>query len=379
MSLGKQIGIVALILLAAVAGGHWLWDQLERGDAGAAQGQKRRPVLVETAIVEKTVLARKVEAVGTTRARQSIDIRPADSGRIVEILFSPGNMVEEGDVLARLDSVSEVADVAEARAELREAELALERARTLAERNNVAKATVDQLEAAYDAADARLQRAEKSLTDRTVRAPFSGKVGLKQVDIGGRVDDDTVITTLDDLAEIEIDFKTPETYFGAVATGQIIEAISAAFDNRRFSGEIAAIDSRIDPVSRAFKVRATIPNPDLALPAGMFMLVELTLAERKALTVPEEAVLLTERQASVFVIEGERAVLRNIELGQRDVGQVEIKSGLQEGERIAVTGLQRLRHGSTVQVIEPETPATSDRPAAAPGEPTNDGAEAGSA
>ncbi len=372
MSLGKQVVIVTLMLLATALGGQWLWDRPGGDDAGAAPGGKRRPVLVETATVEKTVLARKVEAVGTTRARQSIDIRPADSGRVVEILFSPGNMVEKGDVLARLDSASEVADVAEARAELREAELALERARTLAERNNVAKATVDQLEAAYDAADARLQRTEKSLTDRTVRAPFSGKVGLKQVDVGARVNDDTVITTLDDLAEIEIDFKAPEIYFGAVRAGQTIEAISAAFDDRRFSGEITTIDSRIDPVSRAFKIRASIPNPDLALPAGMFMLVELTLAEREALTVPEEAVLLTERQASVFVIEDEKAVLRTIELGQRDIGKVEIKSGLQEGERIAITGLQRLRSGSAVQVVEPEAPA-------APDEPAGDGAKAGSA
>jgi membrane fusion protein (multidrug efflux system) len=372
MSLAKQLGIVTLMLLVAALGGHWLWAQLEGDEAGVAKGGKRRPVLVETAIVEKTVLARTVEAVGTTRARQSIDIRPVDSGRIIEILLSPGNMVEKGEVLALLDTESELADVAEARAERREAELALERARTLAERNNVAKATVDQLEAAYEAADARLQRAEKSLTDRTVKAPFSGKVGLKQVDVGARVDDDTVITTLDDLAEIEIDFKAPEIYFGAVAAGQTIEATSAAFDNRGFSGEITTIDSRIDPVSRAFKMRAKIPNPDLALPAGMFMLVELTLAERETLTVPEQAVLLTDSQASVFVIKDEKAVLRNVELGQRDVGRVEVKTGLQEGERIAVTGLQRLRPGSSVEVVDSDMPV-------APDEPADGSAKAGSA
>lgn len=372
MSLGKQLGIVAFILLAVGGGSHLLWDQLDGDDAGAAPGSKRRPVLIETATVQRAVLARKVEAVGTTRARQSIDIRAAESGRIVEILFSPGTTVEEGETLARLDSAREVADVAEAKAERREAELALERARALAERNNVAKATVDQLEAAYDATDARLRRVEKSLTDRTVSAPFSGKVGLKQVDVGARVDDDTVITTLDDLAEIEIDFKMPEVYFGAVALGQMIEATSAAFENRGFSGEITTIDSRIDPVSRAFKVRAQIPNADFTLPAGMFMLVDLTLTEREALTVPEEAVLLTERQASVFVIEDDKAALRKIELGQRDVGLVEVKSGLSEGERIAVTGLQRLREGSAVQSVEPERPES-------PEVPSNENTKAGSA
>jgi membrane fusion protein (multidrug efflux system) len=354
MSLTKQIGVV-LVLLGIAAGAYWFWDRAAGDSADAATGAKRRPVIVETAPAERTVLARKVEAVGTTRARQSIEVKPAASGRIVEIAFSPGELVDKGEVIARLDATSEEADVAEARAERREAELALERAQALADRNTVAKATVDQLEAAFEAADARLRRVEKSFAERTVRAPFAGKVGLKQVDVGARIDDETVITTLDDLAEIEIDFKTPEIYFGSVSPGQKIEATSAAFDRQRFIGEIATIDSRIDPISRAFKVRATIPNPDLTLPAGMFMLVELTLAERNVLTVPEQSVVLSESRASVFVIADGKAEMREVELGQREVGRVEVTNGLDEGELVAVTGIQRLRSGSTVEV--PAAPA----------------------
>ena len=360
------------MLLGIAAGTHWYRSQTTGDGGGAATGGNRRPVIVETAPAKRTLLARKVEAVGTTRARQSIEVKPAASGRIVEIAFSSGGLVEKGDVLARLDSAGEQADVAEARAERREAELALERARALVDRNTVAKATVDQLEAAFEAADARLKRVENSFADRVVLAPFAGKVGLKQVDVGARVDDETVIVTLDDLAEIEIDFKAPETYFGAVSPGQKIEATSAAFDKRRFAGEIATIDSRIDPVSRAFEVRAKIPNTDLTLPAGMFMLVELTLAERTALTVPEQAVVLSDRQASVFVIEDGKAVLRHVELGQRDIGRVEVTDGLEEGDQVAVTGLQRLRTGSAVDVITPEMPA-------APGDADGNRAKAGAA
>ena len=372
MSLGKQIGIVLLVLLGIAAGTHWYRGDTAGDGGGAAPGGDRRPVVVETAPAKRTLLARKVEAVGTTRARQSIEVKPAASGRITEIAFSPGRLVEAGDVLARLDSAGEQADVAEARAELREAELALERARALVDRNTVAKATVDQLEAVFEASDARLKRAEKSLADRTVRAPFAGKVGLKQVDVGARIDDETVIATLDDLAEIEIDFRTPEIYFGAVSSGQRIEATGAAFDGRRFAGEITTIDSRIDPVSRAFKVRAKIPNADLILPAGMFMLVELTLAERTALTVPEQAVVLSDRQASVFVIEDGKAIVRHVELGQREIGRVEVTDGLEEGEQVAVTGLQRLRSGSAVDVISSEAPA-------APSETDGNRAKAGAA
>ena len=371
MSLIKQLGVV-LMLLASAAGGYWFWGGIEGDGAGAASRGQRKPVVVEIAAAERTSLAQRIEAVGTTRARQSIEVKPAASGRIIEIAFSPGGLVEKGDVLARLDSASEEADVAEAHAERREAELAFERARALVDRNTVAKATVDQLDAAFDAADARLKRAEKSLADRTVRAPFAGKIGLKQVDVGARIDDETVIATLDDLAEIEIDFRTPEILFGAVSPGQKIEATGAAFDSRRFAGEITTIDSRIDPVSRAFKVRASIPNPDLTLPAGMFMLVELTLAERDALTVPEVAVVLSDRQASVFVIEDGKAILRQVDLGQREIGRVEVRKGLEEGERVAVTGLQRLRSGSAVELTGPEVPA-------APADTGGGSASAGSA
>ena len=349
MSLSKQIGVV-LILLAIVASGYWFWAGAAGDGAEVATGGKRRPVVVETAPAKRTVLARKVEAIGTTRARQSIEVKPATSGRIIEIAFSPGRLVEMREVLVRLDATSEQADIAEVRGERREAKLALERAQALADRDTVAKATIEQLEAAFEAADARLLRAEKSLAERTVHAPFAGKVGLKQVDVGARVDDETVITTLDDLVEIEVDFRAPEVYFGAVSAGQKIEATSTAFDSRRLYGEIATIDSRIDPLSRAFKVRATIPNPDLTLPAGMFMLVKLTLGEREALSVPEQGVVLSDRQASVFVIEDGKALLRQIELGQREVGRVEVTEGLGEGELVAVTGLQRLRSGSSVEV-----------------------------
>ena len=353
MSLKKQIGIIVVMLLVLAAGGHWLLGTAGGDDADAATTRERKPVKVETIDVERSLLARKVEAVGTTRARQSIDVRAAASGRVVEIAFMPGMLVEKGEVLARLDKAAEEADVAEARAERRQASLALERARTLAERNNIAKATVDELEAAYEAADARLQRTETSLADREVKAPFAGKIGLKQVDVGGRVDDETVIATLDDLAEIEIDFRAPEIHFGAVRPGQEIAATSAAFDARSFKGKITAIDSRIDPVSRAFRLRASVPNPDLALPAGMFMLVELTLAEREVLTVPEEAVMISDQNASVFVIADGKAERRTIELGQREVGQVEVITGLVEGEQVAVTGLQRLRPGAAVTIAGP--------------------------
>lgn len=351
VSLGKQLAIVLLILLALTTSGYWyVADPAGSRDADAATTPKRAVPTVEIAPAERTRLVQRIEAVGTTRARRAIDIRPATSGQVVEIEFLPGSLVTAGELLARLDDAAERADVAESAAELRKAGLELERAIKLAARKTIAQATVDELEAAHDAAKARLLRTEKALEDRGIIAPFAGQVGLKQVTIGTRVDDDTVITTLDDLAEIQVDFSVPEIFFGQVRSSQRIKATGAAFGDRSFEGEIETVDSRIDRVSRSFKVRARIPNPDLILPTGMFMLVDLTLLERDALSVPEEAIMVSNDEAYVFVITDGKAARRLVTLGQRDFGKVEIVDGLSAGDKVVTRGLQRVRDGAEVTI-----------------------------
>lgn len=361
MSVGKQLSIVLLILLVAGAGGYWYTNGPAEEDEARGSGRGQRgPAVVETAPAEVTRLARRIEAVGTTIARQAIDIRPPTSGQIVEIAFSPGSQVKVDDLLVRLDDKAERADLAEANANLRQAELELDRAVKLAARKTIAQATVDELEAAFEAAKARVDRAETALGDRDITAPFTGQIGLKQVNIGARVDTDTVITTLDDLLEIEIDFSVPEIFFGAVRQGQSVVAKGAAFGDRRFAGTIQTVDSRIDRVSRSFRVRASIPNTDLTLPAGMFMLVDLTLAEREVLTVPEEAVLVADDEAYVFLLVDGKAVRQSVTLGQREFGLVEIADGLNAGDQVIVKGIQQVRDGAKVEVSEARPDASPD-------------------
>lgn len=374
MSLIKQIGLSALILLVLAFGGYWYaGGTTDVGEATAAAERKRPPPLVEIQPAVADTLARKVEAVGTTRARQSIDIRPSASGRILSIEFVPGSQVETGATLVQLDDVAERADLAEAEAERREAALKLERARALIERKSVPQATVDELEAAFAAAGARMDRARKQLDERRIQAPFAGRVGLKQVDVGARVSDDTVITTLDDLGEVEVEFAVPEIVFGAVRSGQAVTATSAAFGARAFEGVIETVDSRIDRVSRSFQVRATVPNDDLALPAGMFMLVELTLAERAAVTVPEEAVMVSGDDVFLFVVEDGKALRQDVVLGQRELGSVEIVDGLEAGEKVVVGGIQKVRPGADVRILGDggdETDAPEAAPSSAASEPS---------
>lgn len=321
-----------------------------------------------------------MEAVGTTRALQSVDIVPLVEGRIVELNITPGAEVAEGTVIARLDPAIEDATLAEAEATVQERRSALERADTLRQSNvsTISQASVDTLRAELAVAQAGLQRARQRLADRTITAPFAGVLGLRTVDLGARVETSTVLTTLDDLSGVNIEFKLPETVYGQLAKGQRVEAQSAAFPGRTFVGTVAAVDSRIDPVSRAFRVRAELPNEDRVLPVGMFMRLDLALDDREAVVIPEEALSVEGGEAMVYVIADDTAQRRAIRSGLRRDGIVEVVEGISAGETVVSRGIQSLRDGASVTIVgttplpgppgalEPSAPAPAEAAAPAP-------------
>ena len=350
MPVWKQL--LVLILIAAVAAGAYdTYLQYLAPAPETKQGRTgAREVAVEVAQAAERRLPRTVEAVGTTRARQSIEVVPLASGRVIEIAFTPGQHVRAGDVLVRLDDDIERADLTDAEAQLVERDQAVERARRLQQTKSVALATVEQVTAEKAAADAEVERARRRLADRIIRAPFDGVVGLTDTDLGARVDDKTVLTTLDDLSEVEVQFSLPETLFAEIAVGQPVDARGAAFPDRSFRGSVAFIDSRIDTESRAFRTRAVIPNPEGLLPSGMFMSLTLTLSEEDALVVPEEAIVVQAAETFVFVVEDGRASRRTVVTGMRRDGVVAVTSGLAAGETVVTRGLQRVRDGSPVKI-----------------------------
>lgn len=353
MSIAKQI-IGAVFILLVVAGGFVAYEHIASGETTVGQDQRRGAmgVPVELAVAELRRAERRVEAVGSTMSRHAIEIVPEASGRIIEIAFEPGQTVAAGDVLVRLDDDIERANLTEAEAALREAELALERGRTLRQSNTITQASMEQLISQEATARAALERARRRLADREIRAPFDGIVGLRRVDLGARVTESTVITTLDDRSEMEIDFSLPETLYGSVQSGKPVHATTAAFPGHRFEGAITDIDSRIDQTSRSFRVRARLPNPEHLLPSGMFMHITVILEAQDVVMVPEESVLAEGNQTYVFVAESERAARRTVRLGQREVGFVEIVDGLEVGEAVVVQGTQRLRDGAPIRVLE---------------------------
>ena len=370
MSIIRQL-IVSILLVAGAVAGFVLYGQLtaeESGSAGNQRGSQAVGVVVVEAALE--TVRNRAEAVGTTLANQAIEIVPLASGRIVEIAFEPGEPVEAGTVLARLDDTIEQADLAEAEAMSQEAVSALERGRRLRASNNIAEATLVELQAAAGAAQARVDRAAQRLEDRMVKAPFDGVVGIRRVDLGARVDNDTVLTTLDDRSEMILEFSLPETFYGQVTRGLPVTARSTSFRDRGFDGEITTVDTRIDVTSRSFRVRATLPNPDLLLPAGLFVLVDVTLSEREAVVIPEEAVVTEAGRTVVYIAADERAERRPVELGQRMLGKVEVVSGIEPGELVVSRGLQRMRDGIAIRYEVPEAddaaPAVGREQVAAP-------------
>lgn len=356
MTIWKQLLIVCL-LAAAGYGGYTYYQHRTASAEDESSPRPARPVLVETALAETQTLVQSVEAVGTTRALRSISIVPLVSGRIVSLEITPGQAVEAGDVLAQLDDRIAQADLAEAQARLTEQKQVLKRVEQLRQTNAVSQASLDEATARLAEATAQLDRMEQQLEDRTIRAPFSGIIGLNEIDLGARVDEGETLTRLDDLSQVIIEFSLPETLFADIALGQSVSARSAAFPSRAFTGTVSAIDTRIDPTSRAFRARATVPNPDGTLPAGMFMSLTLVLDENDALVVPEEAIVFEAASTYVFVIKDDVAVRRTVKTGQRQSGIVAIADGLKNGEEVVIRGLKRVRDGSDINRPEPASEA----------------------
>lgn len=357
-SLVNRRTAVVLVVLAAVAGllGWFLLSgtptQQAPGPTAAGPGMGA-PQGVAVAITYPTLksFAHEVEALGTLRANESIDITAKISDRVTAIRFQEGQQVRAGDVLVELDNAEERADLAAAEAALADARSQFKRSRELYETKALSEAQLDQLQATLSTNEARVAAARSRLNDTIVRAPFAGRVGLRNVSLGGLVNPGAVMTTLDDLSVMKLDFAVPEVFLATLRPGQQVAARSAAYGGQVFTGRVSSIDTRIDPVTRSVSVRATMDNPDGRLRPGMFMTVTLTRAEGEALMLPEASVVPEDTQHYVFVVEDGRAVRRTVELGRRRPGEVEILGGVTAEDAVIVDGTVNVRDGTVVRII----------------------------
>jgi membrane fusion protein (multidrug efflux system) len=309
-------------------------------------------VSVVAVTLKRESFAQQMEAVGTARANEAVDITAKLSNRVTAIRFREGQQVKAGDVLVEFDGEQARAALAEAEAALSDSRSQFKRSRELYQTKALSEAQLDQLQATLKANEARVAGAQSQLNDTIIRAPFAGRVGLRNVSVGSFVSPGTVITTLDDTSTIKLDFSVPEVFLATLAEGLEVSARTAAYPDTEFKGKVSSIDSRLDPVSRSIVVRARIDNKDGRLKPGMFMTVKLLRADSLALMLPEEALVPEGNRKFVFVVRGGKAERVEVQTGRRRPGEVEIVSGLEEGDVVVTEGTQKIRDGAAVKAIQ---------------------------
>jgi membrane fusion protein, multidrug efflux system len=322
------------------------------GPPGAGGERSNQPAFVTLAAVRTERLSQKLEALGNARANESVDISTKASNVVTAVTFRDGERVKRGQVLVQLDNAQARADVAEAQAALTESESQYNRSRELLNTQALSKSSFDQLVATLAANRARLSAAQARLEDTVIRAPCSGRVGLRRVSVGTLISPGDVITTLDDTSVIKLDFSVPENFLAGLREGLSIRASAPAFPGRSFAGSVSSIDSRVDMNTRSVTVRALLANEDGALKPGMFLNVSLANDERAALVIPEEALTPEAERQYVFVVSEGKASRREVRIGGRRPGSVEVLAGLSAGERVIVEGTQKVRDGASVQGTE---------------------------
>lgn len=343
------------LILWAVAAAIVLWGgYLMFGGGSDPSGQRRGgATAVKTEIVHTSNFADTIEAIGTAKANESVVLTARVSETVQSISFEDGGFVDKGTVIVELTNSEERAFVAEAEATLREAVAQYDRVIDLEELGNVSASVLDNRLRQVEEARERLNAANARLSDRIIRAPFAGVLGLRNVSQGTLVSPGLEITTVDDVEIIKLDFSVPERFLSSLSQGQKIEAYAAAYKGRAFVGEVKTVSSRVDPVSRAVTVRAVIDNADHALRPGMLLTLTLSSNQRSSLSVPPTALVPMADKDYLFVVDEDKTVRhQEVTIGQRDDTKVEVLDGLVEGDEVVVSGTLRLRAGASVTIIE---------------------------
>jgi len=333
------------------------------GTGGPGANFSQRPIEVVAVPVVSDQIAFELEALGTTRANESVDITAKVVNQVTAVRFTEGQQVSRGQVLVELDAEQVRADLAANEAALAESRSQYKRSRELYSTKVLSDSQLEQIEAAYKGNEAHVASARARVNDTVIRAPFAGRVGLRRISVGSLISPGTVITTLDDTSTIKLDFTIPETFLSAVKPGLDITAHSVAYPDTSFSGKVSSVDSRVDPATRSVTVRALLPNVDGLLKPGMFLTTRLSRGAIEALLVPEHALVPEGGQMFVFVVRDGTAEKRKVQTGQRRVGEVQVVEGLAAGELVVTEGTQKLRDGAAGELQD--APAAQSREAAA--------------
>lgn len=364
--------VIVAVLLGALVGGL-VWFNSFRGQMIKQffANNKPPPVAVSAAEAKLEVIPNLLTAVGGLAAVHQVDVSADVNGRVTEIKFEPGAHVEAGTPLVQMFDAPEQGDLANYKAQATGAQLSLDRAKQLASRQFGPQATVDTAQAAYDQAMAGIAKTEALISQKLVRAPFSGDLGVRKVEVGQYLTAGTAMVSLTDLSQLFANFTVTEKDSGNLKVGQTVRLRVDAYPGRTFEGKITTIEPQIASDTRNIRVQATVDNPEKILKPGMFVTTTVVLPDKPAvITVPETAVDYTLYGDSVLLItekteDGKtslNAVRTFVQTGTRLDGRVEIVKGIKPGDKVVAVGQLKVQPGAAVSISADPAPAIPAQP-----------------
>ncbi len=347
--------ILVILLLVVMFGGIFGWKYFQGQKMAAMMAAPPPPATIASAEVQVETWQPFLYSVGSVVATQGVFVTTEVPGQVEKILFESGHQVAAGDVILQLDDSVDEADLEGLIAQLNLARLQFERARKLLKDRSVSQSEYDQSRAQLDSAEATVASKRAVIAKKKIRAPFSGQLGIREVDVGEYLSPGARIVPLQALDPVYVDYTLPERHFDQLAVGQAVRVEVQAYPGRVFAGGISAINPGIDPGTRSVRLRSTLDNPEQLLRPGMFAQVRTVLPARDdILTLPRTAVTYNPYGESVFVIveqDGQQVVQnRRIKTGEVRAGRVEIIDGLQAGEVVVSAGQVKLRNGQPVTI-----------------------------
>ena len=321
----------------------------------AAKPVKNRLQQVVVAPVQSQQISDRIEALGTARANESVILTANVSEKVEAIYFDDGQLVQTDDVMVVLEQDEEKATLAQAKALLGERQLALQRLLRLEKKKLAPTDELDRARLNVEQAEANINAIQARINDRVIRAPFNGVVGLRNISQGSLVETGNPVATLDDISLIKLDFTLPAVYLSDLKPGIKIRAHAKALASQVYEGEIKSIDSRIDPVTRSIQVRAVLANPEGRIIPGMLLQIDVLRNTRQALMIPEAALLPLGDKQFVMLRSNkdgsEVALKRQVQIGTRIPGFVEVTGGLASGEQVITHGSNKVKPGGLIKVL----------------------------
>lgn len=356
--MSKKIIITLCTILIAAGGGSAIYSTYAQED-GEQAAYQYPPVKVALAPVSLDIAPRTFYGVGELEAGSQVLVAAETNGRITKIAFESGQQVKKGQLLVQLNDAVEQADLSRYQAQLRNASRLYERTHSLSVQHLVAEAKVDSTRAERDIAQGLIRQTQALIAQKTIRAPFDGTIGIRQVHEGQYLNPGEAIASLVDTQTLKLNFSLDEQASPELHQGQIVDVTVDAYPNKTFPARITAIDPLIGK-SRTVALQATLENSDGTLKAGMYANVNVVRqASNEVLTIPETAVTYTAYGDTVFITQGEGDAMTvkrvSVKTGQRWDGKVEIEQGLSANDHVVTSGQLRLNNGSAVTPVAHDT------------------------